>query len=121
MAIRLRTLRLPYTTGEYRKKQTGSSSSAYVPVGQGVTLDKVYFQDKTGVLGGVRLGIEFNVWIPTRCFGVETPERTAKLTINSKDYEINDIQEKFYRVGSTIKSMSQIEAHYVINLIEPNL
>lgn len=119
MAIKLSATRLPSTTAELLAPLTGSSSSGMQEVGQGLAIPEVYLQDKDGVIGGVRLGVELNVWIPARHIPTD-PTRKHKIVIGGTRYEIADIQEKFYKDGANKKPIGRIEPYYVFNIIQPN-
>jgi hypothetical protein len=119
MAIRLKSLRLPSTEILwYKAVNKNKSTSSYAT--EPITISEAYYQDSTGVLGGVRLGTEHNLWIPAKFS--DGFSRGEKLKIGGKEYEINDIQEMFYRDidGTILKPNSAFESHYQLVILNPN-
>jgi hypothetical protein len=116
MAIKLKSLKLPSTPATWYS--TATKSTKYNKDGQ--YIDEVYLQDSTGVLGGIRLGTEHNVWIPAKY--VDQFFRGDKLEVGNQKYTIQDIKEYFYRDanGDITKPNSAFEAHYQLTITLPN-
>jgi hypothetical protein len=119
MAIKLKSLKLPATSGEWLQLNSRlNSGSGYQE--NGTQISEIYLQDSTGVLAGVRIGTEHNVWIPAiysnKFF------RGDKLKIGGEVYDISDIKEAFYRNlnGSIGKPNSMFESHYQLTILLPN-
>ncbi|MFX1499336.1 MAG: hypothetical protein ACFFDH_00065 [Promethearchaeota archaeon] len=115
MQIKLRALRLPFTDGILLQEDSSTSGADFEKITNGLSIEEIYYQDKTGVLQGERLGTEHNVWISETEFANRTLIRGDKLYINLEadnlDIEIDSIiwqSDNIVRI--TLTSGSDIES-----------
>jgi hypothetical protein len=112
MKIKLSSLGLPKTTGTLQKSTNSAYSSS--PYATAIVVSEIYWQQKTGTIGGVRIGTEDNVWIPFAAVtGSVDISYNDRLTISvdgvNKIYQVQDLQKKLF---------SDFEDHYELNLVE---
>ena len=88
MKIKLTGLNLPKTSGYILQAINSNSGSAY---GQPTnSISTIYYQEKTGVLEGERLGIERNCWIPIDSFQTQISiTRSDKILIDLKTISVS--------------------------------
>jgi len=101
MKIRLKALRLPFTSGTYYEPtDRNDSGTGWKTVGE--THSEIYWQESDGRIAGEMLGIERWIWIPYRVI-TTTPQRDGYYVIDSVTYKILDIKKEIY---------SEFENHY---------
>jgi len=118
MAIKLKALRLQSTTGMYYKAvDPNDSASNYQSTP--IQLEEIYYQDTTGVLAGVRIGTEHNIWVSTKYN--ESYVRGEKIVIGNNEFTIQDIKEEFHRTqNGSIRPNSAHEPHFQLTIMLPN-
>ncbi len=110
--ISLKTLGLPYTSGELIQP-TDETRSGTDYQSNGIQLPVVYFHEMNGVIAGERLGVVHQAWIPSANLDSNDImiERGNQIIINDRRYEVVDLMYEDY---------SLFETHYELTLRLPN-
>ena len=98
-------LGLPSTTAELlQPTNRGSSGTDFVAAGSGVAISEIFYQDKTGVLNGERLGVEHNVWFEfSKMATLVDVKRGDKLLINIAKLVNVAIASILWQSGTTVR------------------
>lgn len=90
--IKLKALRLPRTDGLLQQPvdRTVSGTDFIDPNDSGIiNVNNLYYQVKTGVLSGVRLGVEYNIWVELSELGDIEVYRGDRFLINITTFAAN--------------------------------